>query len=127
MLRLYQKENNHQEALEPKIIKDNSFIFLKVGHRMQKIFTDDIYYIEGMKDYLRICTAGEKIMTLMNFAGIEEILPYEKFVRVHRSFIVSIEKIDHIERNRIKILDQYIPIGDSYSEYFFNKIKGLSK
>ncbi|HEX9980228.1 MAG TPA: LytTR family DNA-binding domain-containing protein [Flavobacterium sp.] len=104
--------------------KDSEYIFLKVGHRIQKLAIQEIIYIEGMKDYLRIHTANERMMTLLNFATLEELLPANKFIRVHRSFMVAIDKIDHIERKRIKIGDQMIPISDTYADAFY-KMLGL--
>jgi DNA-binding LytR/AlgR family response regulator len=78
-----------------------------------------------MKDYLRIHTTAEKIMTLLSFAKLEELLPAQNFVRVHRSFLVALDKIDHIEKNRIQIADQIIPISDTYAEDFYKMLKGL--
>ncbi|RYU77861.1 LytR/AlgR family response regulator transcription factor [Hymenobacter persicinus] len=104
---------------------EQEYIFLKVGHRIQKIATRDILFVEGMKDYLRIHTAQEKIMTLLSFAKLEELLPAREFARVHRSFLVAIDKIDHIEKNRIQLADQLIPISDTYAEGFYRKLKGL--
>ncbi|MFD2513269.1 LytR/AlgR family response regulator transcription factor [Pontibacter locisalis] len=129
VLRLYQEQGNRQlpekgaVKAEPK--GEQEYIFLKVGHRIQKIATRDILFVEGMKDYLRIHTAKEKIMTLMSFAKLEEVLPYFNFARVHRSYLVAIEKIDHIEKNRIWIGDNVIPISDSFSGGFYRKLKGI--
>lgn len=125
VLRLYQSQTNKQP--ERKEVKseeqsEKDYIFLKVGHRIQKIALKDILLVEGMKDYLRIHTPKEKIMTLMSFAKLEEFLPANNFVRVHKSFMVAIDKIDHIERNRIRIADQVIPISDTYKEEFFKKL-----
>ena len=89
---------------------------------MQKIFLDEIMYVEGMKDYLRIMIPKEGIMTLMNFARILALLPPDNFVRVHKSFIVALDKIDSIERERIVIAGKYIPIGDTYRQQFFKMI-----
>jgi DNA-binding LytR/AlgR family response regulator len=77
-----------------------------------------------MKDYLRIHTAKDKIMTLMSFSKLEELLPETKFARVHRSYMVALEKIDHIEKNRIRIADQYIPISETYADGFYKKLNG---
>jgi DNA-binding LytR/AlgR family response regulator len=96
-----------------------------VGHRIQKIATGDILFVEGMKDYLRIHTKEEKIMTLLNFAKLEELLPSHDFARVHRSYLVAIDKIDHIEKNRIWIKDQVIPISETYADTFFKMLKGI--
>jgi DNA-binding LytR/AlgR family response regulator len=129
VLRLYQEQSPKQQAEKKEIIADpkpeQEYIFLKVGHRILKIATRDILFIEGMKDYLRIYTTKEKIMTLLSFAKLEELLPVQDFARVHRSFMVAIDKIDHIEKNRIQIGNQVIPISDTYSESFYKKLKGL--
>lgn len=132
VLRLYQEFNpqpKHQpEKIEAKVAPQNEqeYIFIKVGFRIQKIDTRDILFIEGMKDYLRIHTSKEKIMTLLSFAKLEELLPDKKFARVHRSFMVAFEKIDHIEKNRIRIADQIIPISNTYTDTFFKKLRGFS-
>ena len=130
VLRLYreQEKNQFTENKENKETQksDKEYIFLKVSHRIQKIAIRDILFVEGMKDYLRIHTANEKIMSLLNFAKLEELLPAEAFARVHRSFMVAIDKIDHIEKNRIKIRDHFIPISDTYNESFYKKLRGLN-
>lgn len=78
-----------------------------------------------MKDYIRIHTTKEKIITLWSFARLAELLHEQKFSRVHRSFVVAMDKIDHIEKNRIRIGDQNIPISDTYADAFFKKLGGL--
>ncbi|GAB4036201.1 LytR/AlgR family response regulator transcription factor [Spirosoma gilvum] len=127
VLRLYQEQSLRQQKPEDKADPrhEPAYIFLKVGHRIQKIATQDILFVEGMKDYLRIHTREEKIMTLLSFAKLEELLPAPDFVRVHKSFLVAIDKIDHIEKNRIQIGDQLIPISDTYAEPFYKLLKGL--
>ncbi|MEX0724042.1 MAG: LytTR family DNA-binding domain-containing protein [Gracilimonas sp.] len=128
VLRLYQESSSQQqpERKETKVTpkNDQEYIFLKVGYRIQKIAIRDILFIEGMKDYLRIHTSKEKIMTLLTFDKLEELLPDKKFARVHRSFMVGIEKIDHIEKNRIRIADQIIPISNTYADTFFKMLRG---
>ncbi|WP_336514588.1 LytTR family DNA-binding domain-containing protein [Pollutibacter soli] len=131
VLRLYQEEIGkiqHVKA-ETKSEQNNGqdFVFLKVGHRMQKIAVRDIIFVEAVKDYLRIHTSEEKIMTLLSFAKLEELLPQRNFVRVHRSFLVAIDKIDHIEKNRIRIGEQVIPISDTYADAFQKRLKGYGQ
>jgi DNA-binding LytR/AlgR family response regulator len=75
-----------------------------------------------MNEYLRIVTDEKKIMTLQNFKSLEELLPKVSFVRVHKSYLVAIDKVESIERNRIKIQKMLIPISDTYKEIFFSKI-----
>ena len=102
------------------------FIFVKTEHKILKVNLDDILYIEGLKDYISIFTAAERIITLQNMRKMEETLPASKFVRVHRSYIVPLDKIEFIERSRIRIKDQIIPIGDTYRDNFFKRIGGLN-
>lgn len=126
VLRLYQNSGPKPPLPEPEGIPlEPKYIFLKVGHRIQKVALRDILFIEGMKDYLRIHTDWEKIMTLLSFAQLEELLPGQDFARVHRSYMVAINRIDHIERNRIQIAGNTIPISDTYVESFYKKLKGL--
>lgn len=97
-------------------------IFVKTENRLDKINIDDIVYIEGMRDYRRIHTLNKRIMTLQTFSELEALIPARLICRVHKSFMVSISKINEIERSRIKIADQIIPISETYREHFFGKI-----
>jgi two-component system, LytTR family, response regulator len=92
------------------------FIFIRTEHRMQRIEKSGILYIEGMKNYLRVITLSGKYMTLQSFLNMQELLPEPQFVRVHKSFIVAMDKIDVIERGRIRIGKASIPIGDKYKK-----------
>jgi len=102
---------------------EKGFVFIKTEYRMEKIYLKDILYVEGMKDYLGIVTDHGKIMTLLSFSKLQEILPSKRFLRVHKSWIVALEHIEHIERNRIKIGKALIPISESYKETFFSTLK----
>jgi two-component system, LytTR family, response regulator len=102
---------------------NESFIFVKTEYRLERVDLDNILYIEGMKDYLRIICSDKKIMTLQSFSKIEETLPSKKFCRVHKSFIVAIDKIKSVERGVIIIADKRIPVSNTYKENFFSKIK----
>jgi DNA-binding LytR/AlgR family response regulator len=95
-------------------------IFVKSEYKLLQINLDDIRYIEGLKDYVKIYTEQSQhpILSLMNMKAIEQMLPASRFIRVHRSFIVQKSKIREIERNRIVFGDVYIPIGDSYKQAF---------
>jgi len=101
----------------------NDYIFVKTEYRIEKVEINDILYIQGMKDYLQIHTTDRKIMTLQTFRNLLEILPQINFQRVHNSYVVSISKIDNIERNRIRIGKEFIPISDSYKDKFFGILK----
>lgn len=101
----------------------NDFIFVKTEYKIQKIYLNDILFIEGLKDYISIYTKKERIITLQSMKKIDEALPDHLFVRVHKSYIVALDKIESIERSRIAIADKIIPIGDTHRDYFFKLIE----
>lgn len=100
----------------------SKYIFVKTENRLEKINLDEILYIEGMRDYRRIHTSNKRIMTLQSFSELEQLIPANLICRVHKSYMVAISKIDEIERSRIKISDQLIPISDTYRNHFFAQI-----
>jgi len=102
----------------------SDFIFVKTEHKIQKVYLNDILFIEGLKDYISIFTPAERIITLQNMKKMEDALPSKYFIRVHKSYIVSVNKIDSIERSRIFIGDKIIPVGDTYRDEFFKIIDG---
>ncbi len=121
--RFLQAVNKAQDNLRPNNNDiQTEFIFVKTENRLEKIIFEDIIYIEGMRDYRRIHTVDKKIMTLQNFKELEKVIPSKLVCRVHKSYMVSLKKIDSIERSRIKIADQLIPISDSYRASFFKLI-----
>ncbi len=101
------------------------FIFVKSEHESIKVDLDDIKYIQGLKDYLKIhlVNTNKSILTLMSFKEIMDKLPQYHFLRVHKSFIVNVNFIKTIQRNRIVINDVRIPIGDSYKAHFFSALR----
>jgi DNA-binding LytR/AlgR family response regulator len=109
-----------QSELQIKTTK--TYLFVKTEYRMERVDFDDILYVEGMGAYLQIVTGHSKIMTLQTFAQLERLLPCEQFQRIHKSFIVSLDKIESIERNVLKIAERRIPIGKSYQEAFYKKL-----
>jgi DNA-binding LytR/AlgR family response regulator len=119
VMEYFSRKPENREAIS----ENESYIFVKTEYRLERINIDDILYVEGMKDYLRIICKDKKIMTLQSFAKLEEILPEKKFSRVHKSFIVALDKIKSVERGVILIADQRIPISNTYKQGFFSKIK----
>lgn len=99
------------------------FIFVKTENRLEKVMLADIVYIEGMRDYRRIHTTGKSIMTLQNFTELEDLLPAGQICRVHKSYMVALQRIEAIERGRILIADQRIPISATYRDGFFKQIR----
>ena len=107
--------------------QNTSFIFIKTEYRLEKIFIDDIFFVEGLGDYRKIHTREKAIMTLETFGELEKALPEKSFCRVHKSYLVSISKIDSIERDRIRIGKSIIPISATYKENFYRLVKAPSK
>jgi DNA-binding LytR/AlgR family response regulator len=103
-------------------IEDRNFIFVKTEYRLERISLSEIYFIEGMGDYRNVQTGQKKILTLKTFSEFETELPLARFCRVHKSYIVSIDKIISIEHNRIKIKDALIPVSESYKDRFLKLI-----
>ena len=117
---LVQQNEQQAQAAAPAPEEEQRSIFVKSEYKLLQIDLDDIRYIEGLKDYVKIYTeqSPHPILSLMNMKAIEQMLPASRFIRVHRSFIVQKSKIREIERNRIVFGDVYIPIGDSYKQAF---------
>ena len=99
-----------------------TFMFIKTEYRLEKIQFDTILFIEGMRDYRRIHTTEKNIMTLQTFKDLEEDLPSANFCRVHKSYLVAIDKIESIERDRIKLNGEYIPVSETYKNDFMRRI-----
>ncbi|RLD70640.1 MAG: DNA-binding response regulator [Bacteroidetes bacterium] len=109
------------------LIKDGNqtpkHIFVKSGSQTFNVQLNEILYLEGMKDYVRIWTKDQNIMALLTFSKLELSLTPPDFIRIHKSYIVSVSKIDSIERNRVKIGDAILPIGDTYKKDFESLIE----
>ncbi len=103
-----------------KLESNDEFLFIKSEYKLLRVNLNDIQFIEGMKEYVRIHIIGQKpIMTLLSMKSLEEKLPTEKFMRVHRSYIVNLEKVTTVERMTIVFDDKNrIPISDNYKEKF---------
>jgi DNA-binding LytR/AlgR family response regulator len=99
------------------------YIFVKVETKMVRVELDDILFIEGLKNYVSIFTKNQRIVTLQVMKQLEEILPSNRFIRVHKSYIVALDKINSIERQEISINDRIIPIGITYQEQFFKLLE----
>lgn len=120
--KIYDYFSPRMEPINEPVYKRDYF-FVKTEFRIQRVDFDDILYVEGMKEYLRIHTKTDKIMTLQSFANLEESLPSDNFVRVHKSYMVAINKINSVEKNRITIGNEVIPVSDSYKESFYLQLK----
>jgi two-component system LytT family response regulator len=100
------------------------YIFVKTEYKIQKIDLADILFLEGLRDYVAIHTiTNGKILTLQSIRSFQEQLPESNFMRVHKSYLVALDKIQFIERNRIVISENYIPVGETYQEAFQQRLK----
>ncbi|UPL48554.1 LytR/AlgR family response regulator transcription factor [Hymenobacter sublimis] len=101
-------------------------MFVKNEHRLQRVAFDDILYIEGMKEYLMIYTTTGKVLTLQSFRRVEEVLPPDRFARIHKSYLVALSRIEHVERGKVQVAGRLLPIGDTYRDSFTNLIKAYN-
>lgn len=113
----------NQLTAAKKNVSEVDYIFVKTEYRIEKVELKNILYIQGMKDYLQIHTSEKKIMTLQTFKNLLEILPKTDFRRVHNSYIVAVSKIESIEKNRILIGEDLIPISSGYRSGFYDFLK----
>jgi DNA-binding LytR/AlgR family response regulator len=97
------------------------YIFVRADRRMFKVHFSNITYIEGLKDYVIIYTENQKLVTLMNIKTIHDLLPKCFFVRVSKSYIINVNKIDSLDNNTVYIEKNEIPIGNIYRDFFFNE------
>lgn len=111
-----------QGRLVTKMNDVPAYLFIKSDHKSIRIDLEELLYIEGMKDYVSIHTRTQTVDTLMSIGGLLEKLPQDRFLRVHRSFVVALAKIDSIERGQIVIGKALIPIGDQYREELMRRI-----
>jgi DNA-binding LytR/AlgR family response regulator len=122
-LKAVEKVYNHYRDNAPVIPNEtNNFIFLKTEYRLEKVNFDDILFIESRGDYLYIILKQTKILTLMTMKNLADMLPAGKFLRVHKSWLVSMDKIDAIEHGRIRIKDAVIPIGETYRNEVWKRL-----
>ena len=110
------EQNAHNEVVEA----NNEFLFLKSDYKIRRINFNDIRFIEGLKDYVKVYLQNEEkpVMSLSSLKALEGKLPETKFMRVHRSFIVNLDKIETIERGRIVFGKTYIQVSDQYKDKF---------
>lgn len=115
-----------RERLQPnqlpqiQVESNSQFLFLKSDYKVRRINFEEIRYVEGLKDYVKVFLKGQPkpLLSLVTLKQLETRLPTDRFMRIHRSFIVNLNQIELIERNRIVFGDTYIPVGDQYKDGF---------
>lgn len=114
--KIYKADNTNSD-------NKDSFIFVKTEHNIVKVMIEDIYYVEGYKDYLKIHTSAKNpILTLKSMKSMEKVLESKGFIRIHRSYIISVNKIHSLRNGRIRIKETSLPIGDNYRDAFHEKV-----
>ncbi|MFN8256611.1 MAG: LytTR family DNA-binding domain-containing protein [Bacteroidales bacterium] len=111
------KEAMNQVQVQP------DFLMIRADYNTVRIDVNELLYVEGLKDYIKVFCKNKKLITKSTLKNIEEKLPVDKFCRIHKSFIIALDKIERIENNRVIIGENYLPIGDQYKPVFYEKIK----
>jgi DNA-binding LytR/AlgR family response regulator len=106
---------------------DMAYIFLKVGKGQTKIYLKDILYIEGLKDFIKVHTSQKVFVASERISYMDDKLPENKFARVHKSFIVSLEKINSIQAEQVMIGHTALPIGRVYKNEFLKKVSSIQR
>jgi two-component system response regulator LytT len=118
-----------QEMVKPdkpaNLVNDYLFIKGDSKNKFVKVNLKDILYIEGLKNYVSVYTADERLITYQSLREFESQLPDNQFIRVHKSYIVSFSHINIVDGNSLFINKQLLPIGETYKEAFFNAIKDI--
>ena len=107
-----------ESKVESKEEPAQSYIFVKDGTKLVKVKLNEILYIEGLKDYVMIYTTHQKIVTLQRMKTLETELPANQFVRIHNSYIVALDAIDAIEKEKVQVGKVFLPISDTYRKSF---------
>ena len=106
---------------QPPALK-GGYIFIKESTRLIRVELDDIYYVMGLKNYVSIVTKSHRIVSLHTMKQMEELLPSHRFIRVHRSYFVALDKIISVEKQQIHVKDKNIPIGNIYLSLFMKRL-----
>lgn len=96
--------------------QEEDFIFVKDGTRYVRIDLSDILYIEGLKDYVAIHIPGKKVVSLQTMKSLESVLPRNRFIRIHNSYIVALPAIDALDKEKVQIGNIFLPVSDSYKK-----------
>jgi len=112
-------------SVQSPVLKGESmeYIFFNINKKHHKILIDDIYYIESLKDYVRIHTSGEKLVVKGNLGSILKNLPSARFTRIHRSYAIAMKALKTYSQRNVEINDISLPIGESYKEALLKRIK----
>jgi DNA-binding LytR/AlgR family response regulator len=123
------KITNEKKTAENSISQpeqEKAFIFVKGNKQLQKIYIDEILFLESQRDYLKFTMPGQEAITRQTIAYYEHLLPAHRFLRVHRSYMVAINKITTVEANRLLLGNHTIPIGRNYKQHVQEVLKNIA-
>lgn len=115
-------EYNVKNNIKVETVKGDSHIFIKVDKKMMKINIEEILFIEGMKEYIKVVTPDKTYITHKSLTSLSEELPADRFLRIHKSYVIALNQVKSIEGNRVQIQSYTIPIGRNYSKDVKTKI-----
>lgn len=115
-------EYNLKNNIKVETAKGDSHIFIKVDKKMMKINIEEILFVEGMKEYIKVVTPDKTYITHKSLTSLSDELPVDRFLRIHKSYVIALNKVKSIEGNRIQIQSYTLPIGRNYSKEVKNKI-----
>lgn len=118
-------KNNSEQAITEDNLDQINALFLKSGSHVHKVLPDDIYFLEGTGNYITFHTSTKKIVSLCTMKKILQQLPNDCFVRIHKSYVVSLKHIDIVERHQLHVKGHKLPIGITYREQFMTKYQTL--
>ena len=121
-----QKHHQYEQQAQNLTIENtnkDSFLFIKADYKTIKIDFDDILYIEGLKDYVKIFTKSKMFLTRLNLKGIEQKLPSQDFIRIHRSYIVAFSKITSFQKSQLTVTTKSLPISDTYRDVLLKRLQ----
>ena len=115
---------DYLERKNSKPLRDKDYFFINASHKLHKVFYDDILYLEGFKDYTKIhlASAQAPLVILHNLKYFEELLDSNEFIRIHRSYIISIRKVTTVSRKSVIIYGRELPVSDNYREALFSVV-----
>jgi len=103
-------------------LPEKQFLFIKTQYRLERVLFAELLYVEGARDYRRVHTAGHSFKTLATFGELEQQLPADRFVRVHKSYLVALDKIERLERDTLRIAARRIPVSETYKKQLLGKM-----
>jgi DNA-binding LytR/AlgR family response regulator len=125
--KVYRLENNGTTSLpaprETPHTETDRFLYFRADRKMVKVMVSDILYIESLKDYVRIVTPGKQIVAKQTITSLQEMLPEDGFLRIHRSFIVALNRIDSFSPNHVEVAGKELPIGRHYKHDLERELK----